>query len=304
MTGMDWEDLRLFLAVARAESLSGAGKVQRLDPATLGRRIARLEAALEQRLFLKSPQGYSLTEAGARLMDHALRAEVALEAAEEDLRGASAGLRGQIRIGAPDGCANYLLPQVLGRIAAENPGLEVQIVALPRVFNLSRREADMAIGVSRPETGRLTVQKLSDYRLHLAASRDWLAAGPPIRERGDLRGRSIVGYIPDMIFDRELDYLGEMAGGRLALSSNSVSVQLNLLRTGSGIGMVHDFALPAAPELVRVLPDEVSLTRSFWLIRHADDGRAERLNRFADLLVQGVRREVQRLESLVDGSMT
>ncbi|MFN3823805.1 MAG: LysR family transcriptional regulator [Pseudorhodobacter sp.] len=301
---MDWEDLRLFLAVARAESLSGAGKVQRLDPATLGRRIVRLEAALEQRLFLKSPQGYSLTEAGARLMDHALRAEATLEAAEEDLRGASSGLRGQIRIGAPDGCANYLLPQVLGRIAAENPGLEVQIVALPRVFNLSRREADMAIGVSRPETGRLTVQKLSDYRLHLAASRDWLAAGPPIRERGDLRGRSVVGYIPDMIFDRELDYLGEMAGGRLALSSNSVSVQLNLLRTGAGIGMVHDFALPAAPELVRVLPGEVSLTRSFWLIRHADDGRAERLNRFADLLVQGVRREVQRLESLVDGSMT
>jgi DNA-binding transcriptional LysR family regulator len=299
---MDWDDLRLFLAVGRAESLSGAGKVLRLDPATLGRRIARLERGLEQRLFQKSPQGYSLTDAGARLMDHALRAEAALEAAEEDLRGASAGLRGQIRIGAPDGCANYLLPQVLAGIAAENPGLEVQIVALPRVFNLSRREADMAIGVSRPETGRLTVQKLSDYRLHLAASRAWLEAGPPIRSRADLQGRTIVGYIPDMIFDRELDYLGEMAGGRLALSSNSVSVQLNLLRAGAGIGMVHDFALPSAPELMPVLRHEVGLTRSFWLIRHADDGRAERLNRFADLLVQGVRREVNRLESRIDGS--
>ncbi|MBL4917829.1 LysR family transcriptional regulator [Szabonella alba] len=299
---MDWDDLRLFLAVARAESLTRAGKILRLDPATLGRRIARLESALEQRLFLKSPQGYALTDAGARLMEHATRAEAALEAASEDLRGASTGLRGQIRIGAPDGCANYLLPQVLTRICAANPGLEVQIVALPRVFNLSRREADMAIGVSRPETGRLTVQKLSDYQLHLAASRDWLAAGSEIRGRADLQGRAIVGYIPDMIFDRELDYLGELAGGRLALSSNSVSVQLNLLRAGAGIGMVHDFALPAAPELMRVLPDEVQLTRSFWLIRHADDGRAERLNRFADLLVQGVRREVHRLESLVAGS--
>ena len=61
---------------------------------------------------------------------------------------------GQIRIGAPDGCANYLLPQVIARICDENPGLEVQIVALPRVINLSKREADMAIAVSRPTAGR------------------------------------------------------------------------------------------------------------------------------------------------------
>ncbi len=79
--------------------------------------------------------------------------------AMEELHGTSAGLSGQIRIGAPDGCANYLLPQVLAQICDENPGLEVQIVALPRVFNLSKREADMAIAVSRPEAGRLTVQK-------------------------------------------------------------------------------------------------------------------------------------------------
>ena len=64
------------------------------------------------------------------------------------------------------------------------------------------------------------------------------------------------------------------------------------------MGVVHDFALPAAPELVRVIPDQVSLTRAFWLIRHADDGRVARLNRFADLLIQGVRKEMQRLESL------
>ena len=90
------------------------------------------------------------------------------------------GLTGQIRLGAPDGCANYLLPQVITRICAANPGLEVQIIALPRVFNLSKREADMAIGVSRPEAGRLTVQKLTDYRLHLAASRS--LSGPPSRQ--------------------------------------------------------------------------------------------------------------------------
>ena len=93
-------------------------------------------------------------------------------------------MTGQIRIGAPDGCANYLLPQVLAAICDANPGLEVQIVALPRVFNLSKREADMAIAVSRPTAGRLTVQKLTDYRLHLAASQEYLASAPPIPSPG------------------------------------------------------------------------------------------------------------------------
>ncbi|MCE6962000.1 LysR family transcriptional regulator [Cereibacter sphaeroides] len=294
---MDWDDLRVFLAVARAESLSGAGKALKLDPATVGRRVARLEEALGARLFAKSPQGYALTEAGQRVLAHAERAEGAMVAAAEEVQGA-AGLTGQIRIGAPDGCANYLLPQVLARICEENPGLEVQIVALPRVFNLSKREADMAIGVSRPEAGRLRVQKLATYHLHLAASRDYLARHPPIRSLDDLRQHRLVGYIPDMIFDKELDYLTGLGSGSVPFASNSVSVQLNWLRAGAGVGIVHDFAMPSAPELVKVLPESLSLTRTFWLIRHQDDARMERLNRFAEALAQGIRREVLRLEGM------
>lgn len=294
---MDWDDLRIFLAVARTESLSAAGKRLKIDPATVGRRIARLEEGMATRLFAKSPQGYALTEAGARLLPHAERAEAALDGAREALSGPE-GLSGQIRIGAPDGCANYLLPQVLAAICDANPGLDIQIVALPRVFNLSKREADMAIGVSRPTAGRLTVQKLTDYRLHLAAHPDYLARRPPIRQLSDLSAHRMVGYIPDMIFDKELDYLAESGAPAADLASNSVSVQLNWLRAGAGIGVVHDFALPAAPELVKVIPDQLSLSRAFWLIRHADDGRVARLNRFADLLIQGVRKEMQRLESL------
>ncbi|MFZ1470189.1 MAG: LysR family transcriptional regulator [Paracoccaceae bacterium] len=296
---MDWDDLRIFLAVARAESLSGAGKQLKIDPATVGRRIARLENSISSRLFTKSPQGYALTDAGARLLPHAERAETATFAASESLTGPEGpfgGLTGQIRLGAPDGCANYLLPQVIARICDANPGLEVQIVALPRVFNLSKREADMAIGVSRPEAGRLTVQKLTDYQLHLAASRAW-AAAHPITGLADLPGQRFVGYIPDLIFDKELDYLAEIGAPPVTFASNSVSVQLNFLRHGAGLGIVHDFALPSAPELVRILPDQIHLTRSFWLIRHADDGRVTRLNRFAEALVREARSEISRLES-------
>jgi DNA-binding transcriptional LysR family regulator len=127
---MDWDDLRVFLAVARTESLSAAGKRLKIDPATVGRRIGRLEEATKARLFSKSPHGYALTEEGARLIPHAETAERAALGAEESLSGPG-GLTGLIRLGAPDGCANYLLPQVLARICDANPGLEVQIVALP-----------------------------------------------------------------------------------------------------------------------------------------------------------------------------
>ena len=296
---MDWDDLRVFLAVARAESLSGAGKRLALDPATVGRRVARLEESAGARLFLKSPQGYALTEEGARLIPHAEAAEAAANAAHEALSGgAGAGLSGQIRLGAPDGCANYILPQVIRAICDDNPGLEVQIVALPRVFNLSKREADMAIGVSRPEAGRLTVQKLTDYHLHLAAHPDYLAKAPPLRDLADIPMHRVVGYIADMIFDKELDYLTSLGAGAPPMASNSVSVQLQLLRAGAGVGVVHDFALPFAPELVKLLPDQMGLTRAFWLIRHEGDARSARLDRFASLLAHGIRREVQRLEAM------
>ena len=291
-----WDDLRIYLAVARTESLSAAGKILRVDPATVGRRIARLEEMLGSPLFAKSPQGYALTDAGQRLLAHAERAEQAMGAAVAELQGQTGTLAGQIRIGAPDGCANFLLPQVCAAIMADNPDLDVQIVALPRVFNLSKREADMAIGVSPPNAGRLSVQKITDYRLHLAASRAYLRNAPPITCLEDLAQHRVVGYIADMIFDKELDYLAEIGVPRVALASNSVLVQFNWVRNGAGIGVVHDFAMPFGRGLRKILPETISLTRSFYLIRHADDRRLERLNRFAAALCDGIRAEVARLE--------
>jgi DNA-binding transcriptional LysR family regulator len=270
---MNWDDLRVFLAVARAESLTGAGQVLRMDPATVGRRVARLEEGLGRALFARSPRGYALTDLGARLRDHAVQAEAALDAALDEGQGA-AGLTGTVRIGAPDGCANFLLPQVVARLAEQNPGLDIQVLAAPRVVNLSRREADLAITVSPPKTGRLAVQRITGYRLHLATHRDW-AAGDP------------------------LDYLGELGLHRVALASNSVAVQLQMLRQGGAAGIVHDFALPFAPELVRVLTDRVSLGRAFYLVRDTADRRSDRMNRLAEALVAGLRAEVARLERLV-----
>lgn len=289
----NWDDVRVFLAVARTDGLTGAARQLKMDPSTVGRRIARLERQLGAALFVKSPLGYALTDLGERMRDKAAEAEHHLVRAIDEGQGASEGLTGQIRIGAPDGAANFLLPQVCAAIQAENPDLEVQILALPRVVNLSRREADMAIAVSPPAAGRLTVQKITDYQLHLAMRTD----AEPLTTIGQLKTRRIVGYISDMIFDKELDYLGEAGVGGVQLASNSVAVQMQMIRQ-AGVGIVHDFALPFAPELRQVLVNEVALTRAFYLVRHTSDRHSDRLSRFATALRKGMQDEVVRLERM------
>ncbi|MEL7105522.1 MAG: LysR family transcriptional regulator [Pseudomonadota bacterium] len=296
---MNWDDLRIFLSVARARSLTGAATALRLDPATISRRVARLERDLGAVFFVRSPQGYELTASGEELQRTAEAMERAAEAAAET-PGTADTLTGTLRIGAPDGCANFLLPPVVADIARANPGLEAQVLALPRVVNLSQREADMAVTVSRPTAGRLTVQKIADYHLSLAADRAYLAEAPKVAGIEDLKAHAVVGYIPDMIFDKELDYLSAVGIDRPRLASNSVAVQLNLLRAGGGIGFVHNFALKDAANLVRVLPDEVRLTRTFWLVRHADEARAPRQRRLADAVVGGLRRELLHTDHALD----
>jgi len=291
-----WDDMKVFLAVARELSLSGAGRVLKLDPATVGRRVGRLEQALGAALFVKSPQGYTLTAAGERLLAHGEAVEAAMRSAAEALEGPADRLTGQVRIGAPDGCANYILPQVCARIGAAHPDLDIQIVALPRVVNLSRREADMAITVSAPTAGQLLVQKITDYRLILVGSETWLKDHPAPQDISELKDARMIGYVPEMIFDEELDYLSDLGVTRVPLASNSVPVQARMAELGAGLSIVHEFCLPFHPGLRRVLTDQVSLDRAFYLVRYQGAERSARLTRFAGLLCDGVRAEVARLE--------
>jgi DNA-binding transcriptional LysR family regulator len=156
----------------------------------------------------------------------------------------------------------------------------------------------MAVTVSAPTAGQLLVQKITDYKLHLVGSRHYLRDHPPIEKLEDLKKHKMIGYIPDMIFDRELDYLNNLGIERVALASNSVSVQIKLAAEGTALCVAHDFTLPAHRSLRKVLTDKISLTRSFYLVRHQGDQRSERLNRFAQALSKGIRDEVIRLEGL------
>jgi DNA-binding transcriptional LysR family regulator len=211
-------------------------------------------------------------------------------AATEEVGGQADRLAGTVRIGAPDGVSNYLLIDACDALSLDNPDLQVQVVALPRMFSLSKREADLAITVSPPTAGRLTVRKIADYRLRLYARDDLVRALGPVGGIEDLRRLRGIGYISDMIFDRELDYYALL--GREtdpALTSNSLIVQLRWCLRGVGICILPEFVAREYPELSMLLPDDIRLTRSFYLVRHQDDARVARINRMAEVVVDWMR---------------
>ncbi len=287
MERFDWDDLRFFLAVARSGRLTAAARRLGADHATVSRRVTSLEEALKAKLFERRPQGYTLTPHGERLLAKAESMETEALAIQSDIGGADMALAGTVRIGAPDGFGtSFLAPRLTG-LARSYPGLELQLIAMPRLLSLSKREADVAITLAPPKEGKVVARKLCDYRLGLYAAQDYLDSTPPITAPDDLFEHRIVGYIDDLIFTPELDYLDEVAKGlRAQVQSSSVLAQMNAVIAGAGIGVIHHFMAEGDERLVPVLPEAVSITRSFWLLVHADLKDVARVRATVDFIVR------------------
>ncbi len=144
------------------------------------------------------------------------------------------------------GLAAYIVVEAAQQLCERYPKLEVQLIALPRRFSLSKREADFVVAVSRPDTGRLKIQKIADYKLHLYATRAYLDQHPPVRDIAALQSLRGIGYVPELIFDKQLDYIPLVDPAfRPQLTSTSVHVQLQAVLNGAGVGIVHDFMATA-----------------------------------------------------------
>src|SRR5690606_31694505 len=173
---MNWDDVRIFLAVARSGQILGAARRLELNHATVSRRIGALEAGLGAKLFRRLTTGSELTPAGERFLEIAERMEADMIAARAEISGEGEDVSGTVRIGAPDGFGVAYLAARLGALTARHRELQIHLVPVPRSFSLSRREADIAITVDRPTEGRLVAQKLVDYSLGLFASRAYAEA--------------------------------------------------------------------------------------------------------------------------------
>lgn len=290
MAEFNWNDLRAFLGVARTGRLTAAAQRAGIDHTTVARRIAALEEGLGARLFDRSPQGYALTAHGERLLPTAERIESLTLQAQAQLGEADQTLTGTVRIGAPEGFGSYVLAPLMAKLAEVHPQLDIQLVAIPGVLSLSKREADLAVTLSPPREGRLTTRKLTDYTLSLYAAPAYLDERAPIAERGDLAGQRFIGYIGDLLYAPELDYMeAPDVDIRVGLQSSNLIAQLQACLAGAGLCVLPDFIAAREPGLVKVLPGAVRLDRSLWLATHADLKSLARIRAVTQMIVEAVR---------------
>lgn len=285
---MNWDDARLFLTVAREGRMLAAGKRLGVNQATLSRRLTAMERGLQTTLMTRGPWGCLLTAEGQALMAHLERAEAAMQEGEALFTGAEAQLSGTVRIGAPDGFGVQFLAPRLEKLAAKHPDLRVELAPAPRNFSLSQREADIAVLVGRPESGRTVSGKLTDYSLSLYAARRYLERMGAPADEAELARHRLIGYVEDLLFTPSLDYGAEFFGAlRPNLAVSSALGQMQAVRSGGGIGVLHDYLADGDDELQRVLPER-SITRAYWIAWHESQRGNRRIRAVTDFIREEV----------------
>lgn len=281
---MDWDNIRVFLSVARAGQFLAAARQLKIDHGTVSRKIGTLEKSLGVRLFDRQTTGCVLTSAGDRLYAAAEEVEAQLLRAQGDLSQSDVELSGTVRVAAPDGFTALFLCSRLGKLKRKYPSLTIQMVPMSRTFSLSKREADIAITIARPEEGRLTVRKLTDYSLHFYAAKNYLTEyGTPLSV-ADLERHCLITYVQDLVFADQLHFMPELYGPNFSRLECSGAVgQLETVRGGAGIGILHDYAAHTDPQLQIVLP-ETSFQRSYWIITHVDMRQLTRVRAVSDFI--------------------
>lgn len=265
---MLWDDVKYFLAVARFGQMRGAATRLGVSQATLSRRLNSLEKTMGCKLLERSTVGCTLTLDGAALLPIAEQIEENFIKAQNAVQPSDAAVSGTIRIGTTDGFGVLFLAPRLAELRKRHPLLEVELVPVPRSFSLSRREADMAVMVGRPQKGRLRAQKLTDYTLRLYAAHDYLNNYGRPKTVADLASHQLVGYVEDLIFTPHLNYAHEfLPGWHSEVAISSLVAQIEAVRTGSGIGILHDYMVQPHDKMECLFPDQM-LTRAYWMAWH------------------------------------
>ncbi|WP_321878519.1 LysR family transcriptional regulator [Paraburkholderia bannensis] len=286
METLNWDDLRYFLEVARTQRASAAAKRLGVDHTTVARRVRELEAALGTVLFDKSRSGgFVLTAEGQRLLAYADAVETTVQSASEQFALGAQSLSGHVRVGSTEGFGCFFLAPQLARFTGKHPDMSIDLLPVPHFVSLSKREADLAIMLERPERGQYVYTKLCDYRLRLYGTPEYLAQHEPIRSAADLRQHAFINYVADLAFSHELLYLERTAPNVTAsLCSTSVIAQYHATLQGSALAILPCFMAEPDPRLVSILPDEVMVTRRFWLCSREELRKLRRITSLWDYL--------------------
>ena len=280
---MDWDDLRVFLAVSRAGSLSGAARALAVNHSTVFRRLNGLEPKLDVRLFDRLPGGYALTAAGDTLNQAAIRVEEEMIAAERRLAGGDVRPRGVLRVTMPDSLAFMLLPDLLADFHRRYPEIELELVVANAFLNLSRRDADVALRPTNTPPEVLVGRRLASIATAIYAAPE-LAGGLGV----DLADAPWVAPDDSLAHIASARWLAEMAPPRVALRCNSLMGLVAGARSGLGLAAIPCFMADPDPGLVRVREPVLDFETGLWALTHADLRRTGRVRAFLDFIAGAV----------------
>lgn len=287
----NWDDLRLFLAVARSGTLSGAARELGLNHSTLFRRVGAFEEALGVRLFDRLQGGYALTAAGEAMREGALKVEEEIAAMFRKLTGQDVRLSGTVRITTVDMLAQGLLPRHLSAFRTAYPDIEIELVASNAALNLSRREADIALRVGNDPPESLVGRRVGRLVFAAYASTGYHERRPG----GDFSKHDWVGL------DSEHAPLARrfarfLPGVAPVFRANSVAVAIAAAKAGIGLAVLPCGLADTETDLVRVgdLPDDFTL--DLWLLTHADLRHMARIRAVMEFLGEALHAEADLLE--------
>ena len=264
-----WDDLRVFLEVARQGTLSRAAKRLGLDHSTVGRRVAQLEYSLDGKLFERGNQGLRPTSLGESLLQPAQAMEAQVLAFSGQRSATTASLP-PTRIAMMEGIGTLYLARHTDWLADRYPALQLELVTSPQIIHISKREADVFLSFFRPNFPGAHCERLCEFSLGLFASRKYLDRCGTPQAVSDLARHDFVTYLDDLIQVDAVRWLDEIiAQPRRSFRSSSMLAQMAAAEAGRGIVLLPLFALVDKPGLVRLLPDS-SVRRELWLSADQD----------------------------------
>ncbi len=288
----DWNDLRYFLAISREGTLAAAARALRVDATTVGRRLTVLEEELGTRLFERTPGRFVLTTAGQGIRGTVEEMEASVLAVERRAGGEDARLAGVVRVTTTEAFAvNHLLPR-FGAFRERHPGIEVQFLTDYGSLDLARREADVAVRLTRPKEASLVARKVGEIAISLYAAEGYLARrGLPDPAVG-FAGHDVIGYADAAAKWPEARWMGEVAtSARVVLRCNSLLSVIAATGAGVGLGLMPCFQGDTAVGLRRVLPPVAALRRDIWLVVHPDLQQSARVRAVMDFLSEVIQRD-------------
>jgi DNA-binding transcriptional LysR family regulator len=290
-----WELYRSFLGVLKEGSLSGAARASGVAQPTVGRHIAALEKALGVALFTRSPTGLLPTDAALALRTYAESLESTAAALERAAASQGAGVRGVVRITASEVIGVEVLPPILARLHEEHPHLQVELVLTNRVQDLLRREADIAVRMTRPRQENLVARRVGEVEIGLHATREYLDRHGIPRATSELGEHALIGFDQANAFIRSASKsLPALQREMFSLRADSDLAQLALIRAGAGIGLCQVPLARRSDALVRLLPRQISLSLEIWITMHEDLRARAGCRVTFDALVAGLSQHVAR----------